>query len=62
MPQMTFNIKVEDIAKLIACMERREFETLSVLLSDEGKELLQRKKDIESKKVKTLSREEIFDV
>lgn len=57
MPQMTFNI--EDIAKLIACMERRELETLSVLLSDEGKELLQRKKDIESKKVKTLSREEI---
>ena len=62
MPQMTFNIQVEDIAKLIACMERRELETLSVLLSDEGKELLQRKKDIESKKVKTLSREEIFGV
>jgi len=61
MPQMTLNIKIEDIAKLIACMEKKELETLSVLLTDEGKELLERKKDIESKEVKTLSREEIFD-
>ncbi|MBW2610407.1 MAG: hypothetical protein JRC68_08710 [Deltaproteobacteria bacterium] len=61
MPQMTLNIKIEDIAKLIACMEKKELETLSVLLTDEGKELLERKKDIESKEVKTLGREEIFD-
>ena len=61
MPQMTLNIKVEDIAKLIACMEKRELETLSVLLTGDGKELLERKKDIESKEVKTFSREEIFD-
>lgn len=61
MPQMTLNIKIEDIAKLIACMEKKELETLSILLTDEGKELLERKKDIESKEVKTLSREEIFD-
>jgi len=61
MPQMTVNIKVEDIAKVIAYMEKSELETLSVLLSDEGKELLERKNDIERKKVKTLSREEIFD-
>ena len=62
MAQMTFNVRVEDIAKLIAGMERKELETLSVLLTDEGKELLERKQDIESRKVKTLSREEIFDV
>lgn len=61
MPQMTVNIKVEDIAKLIGCMEKRELETLSILLTDEGKELLERKKDIESKEIKTLSRKEIFD-
>ncbi len=61
MPEMTLNVSVEDIAKLIACMEKRELETLSVLLTEEGKELLERKKDIENKKVKTLSREEIFD-
>ena len=62
MPQMTVNIKVEDIAKLIVCMEKRELETLSILLTDEGKELLERKKDIESKEIKTFSRKEIFDV
>ena len=62
MAQMTFNIRVEDIAKLITGMERKELETLSVLLTDEGEELLERKQDIESGKVKTLSREEIFDV
>ena len=62
MAQMTFNIRVEDIAKLITGMERKELETLSVLLTDEGEELLERKQDIENGKVKTLSREEIFDV
>ncbi|MEA3359509.1 MAG: hypothetical protein U9R17_08935 [Thermodesulfobacteriota bacterium] len=61
MPQMTFNIRVEELAKVIAGMQKKELETLSVLLTDEGKELLERKQDIESKKVKTLSREEIFD-
>jgi len=61
MPQMTFNIRVEELAKVIAGMRRKELETLSVLLTDEGKELLERKHDIESKEVKTSSREEIFD-
>ena len=61
MPQVTVSIKVEDIAKIIGCMEKRELETLSILLTDEGKELLQRKKDIECKEVKTLSRKQIFD-
>ena len=60
MPQMTLNIKIEDIARVITCMESSELETLSVLLSDEGRELLQRKKDIENEKVKTLSRQEMF--
>ena len=62
MPQMTLNIKIEDIARIIACMESSELETLSVLLSDEGRELLQRKKDIENEKVKTLNRQETFGV
>jgi hypothetical protein len=61
MPQMTFNIRVEDLAKVIAGMRRRELETLSVLLTDEGKKLLERKQDIESKEIKTLSRKEVFD-
>jgi len=61
MPQMTFNIRVEDLAKVIAGMRKKELETLSVLLTEEGKELLERKQDIESKEIKTLSREEVFD-
>jgi len=61
MPQMTINIKIEEIAKAIACMEKRDLETLSIILSDEGKELLERKQDIEIKKVNTLSKEEVFD-
>jgi len=62
MPQMTINIKIEEIAKAIACMEKRDLETLSIMLSDEGKELLERKQDIEAKRVNTLSKEEVFDV
>ena len=62
MPQMTINIKIEEIAKAIACMEKRDLETISIMLSDEGKELLERKQDIETKRVNTLSKEEVFDV
>ena len=61
MPQMTVNIKIKEIAKAIACMEKRELETLSIMLSDEGKELLERKQDIETNRVNTLSKEEVFD-
>ena len=61
MPEMTINIKIEEIAKAIACMEKRDLETLSIILSDEGKELLERKQDIETKRVNTLSKEEVFD-
>ena len=62
MPQIILDIKLEDLAKVIASMEKRDLETLLILVTDEGKELLKRKQDIESKEVKTLSREEVFDV
>ena len=62
MPQITLDITLDDLAKVIASMEKRDLETLLILLTDEGKELLKRKQDIESKEVKTLSREEVFDV
>ena len=61
MPQITLDITLDDLAKVIASMEKRDLETLLILLTDEGKELLKRKQDIESKEVKTLSREEAFD-
>ena len=62
MPQITLDITLDDLAKVIARMEKRDLETLLILLTDEGKELLKRKQDIESKEVKPLSREEVFDV
>jgi len=62
MPQIILDIKLDDLAKVIASMDKKDLETLLILLTDEGKELLKRKQDIESKEVKTLSREEVFDV
>ena len=62
MLQITLDITLDDLAKVIASMEKRDLETLLILVTDEGKELLKRKQDIESKEVKTLSREEVFDV
>ena len=62
MPQITLDITLDDLVKVIASMEKRDLETLLILVTDEGKELLKRKQDIESKEVKTLSREEVFDV
>jgi len=43
-------------------MTEEEIETLALLLSGEGAELLQRKKDLELKKVEFITREEAFDV
>jgi len=62
MPQITLDIKVEELAKVIGGMEKGDLETLLILLTEEGKELLERKHDIESKEVKTLGRKEVFDI
>ncbi|MGA1843487.1 MAG: hypothetical protein ACMUIS_02870 [bacterium] len=56
------NISIENLAETIKKLEKRDLETLSLLLSDAGEELSKRKKEIENKTVKTLSREEVFDV
>ena len=55
-------ITVNEIARVIKAMNEQEMETLTLLLSDEGAELLERKKDLKLKKVKFLAREEAFDV
>jgi hypothetical protein len=47
---------------VIKAMNEQEMETLTLLLSDEGTELLERKKDLEFKKVRFLTKEEVFDV
>jgi len=43
-------------------MNFQEIETLYLLLTNDGKELLKRKKDLDFKRVKFLTREEAFDV
>jgi hypothetical protein len=44
MQQMTFDISVGNVAEIIGSMNTREIETLYLLLTEEGKELLERKK------------------
>jgi len=62
MPEMILDIPVKDVAKIIKAMSEEEMETLSLLLSEEGAELLERKKDLELNRVKFLTRDEAFDV
>jgi len=56
------NISIETLAETIKKLDKKDLEALSLLLGDACEELLKRKKDIENKTVKTLSREEAFDV
>jgi len=58
----TLTISVETIAETIKKLNKKDLERLTTLLSDTGRELLKRKREIERKKVKSLSREEVFDV
>ena len=62
MPKVMVNLSLEDLVRIIKSMDEEEIETLSLMLSGEDKELLERKRDIETGKVKTLSRKEVFDV
>lgn len=62
MTELLIDIPIENIAKLITSMNKQEIETLYLLLTEEGVELLQRKNDVLHKKVKFLDRDEAFDV
>jgi len=53
-------LKVEDIAKTIKKMKREDREQLLLLLSIECKEITKRMREIKSRKVKPLSREELL--
>lgn len=61
MPEITFNIKVEDLARVIAGMPKNDLETLSVLLTNGGNDLLERKTDIVNNRIKTIGIEKVFD-
>ncbi len=60
MSQVTMNVSVDYIAQAIKAMTRQELETLSLLLTDEGKELLERKRDLLLDRVTFLDHEEVF--
>ena len=62
MAQMNINIPVDKIAGMINNMEIKELETLCLLLNDDGRELLRRKKEIEYEDIRLISRDEVFDV
>jgi hypothetical protein len=53
-------LKVEDIADGIKKLNKTDREALLLLLSGEGREIKKRLKEIETGKVKTLTREEIL--
>jgi hypothetical protein len=62
MPEVMVDLSVKNVANLIRSMSKQEIETLYLLLTKDGEELLTRKKDLDQKKVKYLTREEVFDV
>ena len=53
-------LKVEDIASSIKKLDRTEKEMLLLLLSDKGTEIAKRVRDLKSKKVRPMTREEVF--
>ncbi|MEW5746822.1 MAG: hypothetical protein AB1805_15435 [Nitrospirota bacterium] len=53
-------LKVEDIAQSIKKLNKTDREMLLLLLSGEAKEMAKRVKDIKTKKVKSLTREDVF--
>jgi len=62
MPEVTIDIPIKNIAQIINSMSEQEIETLYMYLTEEGEELLERKKDFEFKRVKFLTRDEAFNV
>ena len=60
MPEI--NISLESLSESIKKLNKEELETLLLSLTDDGEKLLSRKKDIVDKKIKTLSRKEVFGV
>lgn len=54
------DLKVEDIAASIKKMKKADKEALLLMLSGEGKEVARRLREVKSKKVKALTREETF--
>lgn len=57
---VTVEIKVEELASGIKKLSKKDREALLLILSGEDKEIKKRLKEIETGKVKTLTREELL--
>ncbi len=62
MPELMIEIPINKLANIIENLSSQELETLYMFLTDEGADLLQRNKDLESGAVKYLSEKDAFDV
>ncbi len=61
MPQLMLDISIDHIAELINSMSQQEVETLSLLLTEDGNDLLERKKDLALNRVQFLTRDQVFN-
>ena len=61
MPKLSVDLSIDDLAQTIAHLSEEERETLAILLSDAGAELLQRTHDLDAGTATTLSEAEVFD-
>ena len=62
MPEMTVDVPIRQLAGMINRLSRKDLETLTMFLTEEGTELLKRNRDLESENVEYLSEDEAFDV
>jgi len=62
MPEITFNISIQDIAGMINNMSSQELETLYMFMTDQGSDLLERNKDLKLKKLNYMTEDEIFHI
>ncbi len=61
MAQMTVEISIDELAKTISDLSDAERETLLLLLSEQGDELLRRKEEIENGNATFLTEAEVFE-
>ena len=62
MTEILIDMPLHEVARAIKAMKKGEIETLALLLTEEGSDLLERKTDLENKNVPFLTRDEAFDV
>ena len=58
--QTKINLEIDQIANIIKSLSNDDIEELEMLLSGENKEIKKRVSEIKEKKVKLLSRKDIF--